>query len=76
MSELSNVRLTNLEYDLRKIAKVTRSTRKRVRVAEEDTSRKEILALSNDDDSLKFSKTANHDNRAIGCQPQRGRDWI
>ena len=54
MSELSNVRLMNLEYDLRKIAKVTRYTRKRVRVAEENTSRKEISASSNDDDSLKL----------------------
>ena len=54
MSELSNVGLMNLEDDLWKIAKVTRSTRKRVRAAEEDTSRKDILASSNDDDSLKL----------------------
>ena len=75
MSELSSVRLMNLEDDLRKISKVTRSTRKRVRATKEDTSRKDILASSNDYDSLKFSKTANHDNRAIGRQPQRVRDW-
>ena len=74
MSELSNVRLMNLEDDLRKIAKVTRSTRKHVRAAEVDTSRKDILDYSNDDDSLKLSKTANRDNHALGRQPQRGRD--
>ena len=75
MSELSNVGLMKLEDDLRKIAKVTRSNRKRVRAAEEDTSRKDILASSNDDDSLKLSKTDNRDNRALGRQPQQGRDW-
>ena len=74
MSELSNVGLMKLEDDLRKIAKVTRSNRKRVRAAEEDTSRKDILASSNDDDSLKFSKTDNRDNRALGRQPQWGRE--
>ena len=74
MSELSNVCLMNLEDDLRKITKVTRSTRKRVRAAEEDTSRKDILALSNDDDSLNLSKTASRDNRALGRQLRRGRD--
>ena len=42
----------NLEDGLRKIAKVTRSTRKRVLADEEDTSRKDILASSKDDDSL------------------------
>ena len=48
MSELSNVRLTNLEDDLRKIAKVTRSTRNRVRAAKEDTSRNKIIGRSKD----------------------------
>ena len=62
----------NLEDELRKIAKVARSTRKRVRAAEEDTIREDILAFSNDDDSLKLSKTANHNNYALGRQPQRG----
>ena len=65
----------NLKDDLMKIAKVTRSTCKRVRAAEEDTSREDILASSNDDDSVKFSKTANRDNRAFRRQPQWGRDW-
>ena len=65
----------NLEDNLRKIAKVTRYTRKRVRAAEEDTSRKKILASSNNDNSLKLSKTANRDNRALGRQTQQGRDW-
>ena len=74
MYELSNVWLMKLEDDIRKIAKVTRYTRKRVRAAEEDTSRKEIFSLSNDDDSLKLSKTANRDNRALGRKPQWGHD--
>ena len=72
MSDLSNVRLMKLKDDLKKIAKVTRSTRKRVREAEEDTSREDIFASSNDDDSLKLSKTDNRDNCALECQPQRG----
>ena len=72
MSDLYNVHLMNLEDELRKIAKVNRSTRKRIRAAEKDTSRKNILASSNDDDILKFSKTDNDDNRALGSQPQQG----
>ena len=74
MYELSNVRLMNLEYELRKISKVTRSNHKRVRAAKEDTIREDILASSNDDDILKLSKTANRDNLTLGRQPQRGRD--
>ena len=64
----------NLEDDLSKIAKVTRSTRNRVRAVKEVTSREDILASSNDYDSLKLSKTANHNNYALGRQPQRGHD--
>ena len=70
--ELSNVRIKNLEDDLRKIAKVNRSTRESVRAAKEYTIRKDILASCNDDDSLKLSKMANRDNRALGRQPQQG----
>ena len=75
MSELFNVQLMNLEDDLRKIAKVTRSPRKDIQAAEEDTICKDILALSNDDDILKLLNTANRDNLALGRQPQRGSDW-
>ena len=74
MSELSNVRLMNLEDNLIKIAKVTSSARKRIRAAEEDNSRKDILASSNDYDSLNLSETANGDNCALRRQPKRGRE--
>ena len=74
MSKLSNVCLMKLEDYFRKIAKVIRSTCKRIRAAEEHTRREEIIASSNVDDILKLSKTANRDNCALGRQPQQGRE--